>query len=217
MSWLPRPNPVSLRIPGRYHRFMRSVAPVLAPTFRSRTQGDLLARVLLHPDREWTISDLARELDVPLTTVQTEVARLIGGGILVDRKVGRARVVRANPASPAVGPLTQLTLVTFGPQTVIADEFDDLDAQQVIVFGSWAARYHGQPGPLPADIDVLVIGDQVDREQVYAAAERAESRLGIPVNPVLRSTQAWSNPDGDPLLTEIQARPYVAATSQARP
>src|SRR5450755_1408375 len=48
--------------PGTTHerllsRFMRSDAPVLAPTFRSRTQGDLRALALLHPDQEWTVTD----------------------------------------------------------------------------------------------------------------------------------------------------------------
>ena len=99
-------------------------------------QGDLLALVLLHPDREWTVSDLARELGVPLTSAQSEVARLTGGAVLATRKVGRARVVRANTASPSVPPLTQLTLVTFGPQTVVGEEFADLGAQRVVVFGS---------------------------------------------------------------------------------
>lgn len=184
---------------------------MLAPTFRSRTQGDLLALVLLHPDREWTVSELARALGVALTTVQSEVARLADGGIFTTRKVGRARVVRANTASPSVAPLTQLTLVTFGPQTVVADEFASLGAERVIVFGSWAARYHGEPGPLPADIDVLVVGD-VARPDVYAAAERAEARLGMPVNPVLRTTAAWGDATGDPLLTEIHTRPQVDVT-----
>ena len=190
---------------------MRSDSPVLAPTFRSRTQGDLLALVLLHPDREWTVSELARELGVALTTVQSEVARLADGGVLVTRKVGRSRIVRANTASPAVAPLTQLTLVTFGPHTVVADEFAALGAKRVIVFGSWSARYHGEPGPLPADIDVLVVGD-VARSDLYDAAERAEARLGIPVNPVLRTVAAWEDPAGDPLLAEIQTRPYVDVT-----
>ena len=192
-----------------YDRLMRSDAPVLAPTFRSRTQGDLLALVLLHPDQEWTVSDLARRLRIPLTTAQNEVARLSGGGVVATRKVGRARVVRANTASPSVAPLTQLTLVTFGPQTVIADEFAVVGAARVIVFGSWAARYHGEAGPIPADIDVLVLGDDLDRADVYAAAERAEARLQMPVNPVLRPAGSWADPAGDGLMSEIQARPYV--------
>lgn len=201
---------------GCYHQFMRSEAPVLAPTFRSRTQGELLALVLLHPDREWTVSDLARELGIPLTTAQSEVARLAEGGILATRKVGRARVVRANVANPAVAPLTQLTLVTFGPQTVVAEEFAGLGAQRVVVFGSWAARFHGEAGPLPADIDVLVVGDGVDRADTYASAEHAEARLGMPVNPVLRPSGSWESPDGDPLLVEVQARPFVDVTAVRR-
>ena len=191
---------------------MRSDGPVLAPTFRSRTQGDLLALVLLHPDQEWTLSDLSREFGVALTTVQSEVGRLADGGVLTTRKVGRARVVRANTDSPSVAPLTQLTLVTFGPQTVVGEEFAALGAERVVVFGSWAARYHGEAGPLPGDIDVLVVGDNVDRTELYAAAERAEGRLGMPVNPVVRPTGSWSDVEGDALLVEIKARPFVDVT-----
>lgn len=188
------------------------------PAPRSWRPGTAVAvrrcrRHCAHPDQEWTVSDLARHLGIPLTTAQTEVARLARGGILATRKVGRARVVRVNPASPAVAPLTQLTLVTFGPQTVIYDEFAALAAIRVVVFGSWAARYHGEPGLMPADIDVLVVGDGLSRPDVYAAAERAERRLGLPVNPVLRPAQSWADPAADPLLAEIQARPYVDVTA----
>jgi predicted nucleotidyltransferase len=147
-----------------------------------------------------------------LTTVQSEVARLAAADLLTTRRLGRSRLVRANPASPAVAPLTQLTLVTFGPHVVIAEEFHQLKAAHVIVFGSWAARYHGDPGPSPADIDVLVVDDHVPRADIYKAAERAEARLGLPVNPVLRPVSSWSEPGGDALLSEIRARPFVEVT-----
>jgi predicted nucleotidyltransferase len=194
---------------------MRSDAPVLAPTFRSRTQGDLLALILLHPDQEWTVSDLSRLLGIPLTTAQSEVGRLADGGVLATRKVGRSRVVRANVSSPSVAPLTQLTLVTFGPQTVVAEEFAGLDAERVVVFGSWAARYHGETGDLPADIDVLVVGDGIDRADLYGAAERAEARLGMPVNPVMRPAGSWDEPGKDALLVEVKSRPHVNVTGRS--
>jgi predicted nucleotidyltransferase len=92
---------------------------------------------------------------------------------------------------------------------VIADEFAVVGDAKVIAFGSWAARYHGEAGPIPADIDVLVLGDDLDRVDVYAAAERAEARLQMPVNPVLRPADSWADPAGDALMTEIQARPYL--------
>lgn len=188
---------------------MRSEAPLLAPTFRSRLQGELLALVLPWPDREWSVSELAARIGAPLTTVQSEVTRLIDGDVLSTRRVGRNRMVRANNDNPAVAPLTQLTLVTFGPHTVIADEFAELAADRVLLFGSWAARYHGEPGPAPGDIDVLVVGDHVDRAAMYEASERAERRLGRPVNPVLRRRAAWAEPHGDPLLSEVVGRPYL--------
>jgi DNA-directed RNA polymerase specialized sigma24 family protein len=55
---------------------MRSEAPPLMPIFRSRHQADLLAWLLLHPDREYTTTELARRLGVPLTTLHREVQRL---------------------------------------------------------------------------------------------------------------------------------------------
>lgn len=188
---------------------MRSNAPPLSPTFRSRLQGDLLALVLLRPDREWTVTELADQLQASLSSVQSEVGRLVTGNVLLSRKVGRSRVVRANTKNPAVPPLTQLTLVSFGPQTVIAAEFADVQADRVVIYGSWAARYHGEVGSSPNDIDVLVVGNSLDRPAVYQAAERAEERLGMPVDAVLRGSRAWAEPSSDPLVDQIVRRPYI--------
>lgn len=44
----------------------------------------------------------------------------------------------------------------------------------------------GRGGAPPHDIDVLVVGD-VDRADVYEAAEQAQERLGREVNPVVLS------------------------------
>ena len=42
----------------------RNDAPPLLPILRSRHQADLLAVLLLHPDRAYTLTDLARLLKV---------------------------------------------------------------------------------------------------------------------------------------------------------
>jgi hypothetical protein len=52
----------------------------------------------------------------------------------------------------------------------------------VAIYGSWASSYEGIAGRAPHDVDVLVIGE-VPRRYLYEAAERAEQRLGLPVNP----------------------------------
>lgn len=76
-----------------------------------------------------------------------------------------------------------------------------------MIFGSWAARYAGQPGPAPHDLDVLVVG-QPTRESVYDAADRAQQRVGMPVNPMIRTVDAWRATE-DPLVKQIKASPFV--------
>lgn len=185
---------------------MRTSAPPLLPIFRSRLQGDLLARVLLQPG-SLTVSALARELAAPVPTVQREVSRLEDAGILVTQHVGRARLIEPNDANPVVRPLRDLVLLAFGPRQVIAEEFAVLGPAEVLIFGSWAARYRGEPGSPPGDVDVLVIG-QADREEVFDAAQRSEGRLGREVNTTVVSVDRWKASD-EPFLRELKRRPLV--------
>ena len=113
------------------------------------------------------MSEVAGKLGLPLTTVQREVTRLSGSGLIRERRVGRSRLVSANQASRYTRPLTELVSLAFGPQFVV-----------------------GEAG----------------RRDMYEAAERAEQRLGLPVNPVLCSEQRWLAA-ADPLIQQIRVSP----------
>jgi DNA-binding MarR family transcriptional regulator len=78
---------------------MRSDAPVLMPIFRSRHQAEFLTWLLLHPDQEYTTTELAARLHVPLTTLHREVQRLVDADLLRARTVGRSRLLSANPTT----------------------------------------------------------------------------------------------------------------------
>jgi hypothetical protein len=187
---------------------MRSNAPALFPVFRSAAQAEILAATLLHPDRELTITELSRLLAIPLATVSDEVARLLDAQILTARQVGRAKLLRANPHNRLVSPLADIALATMGPHLIVRDAFTGIrGVQRVLIYGSWAARYHGQPGPPPNDLDILVVG-KPDRAAVYAAADTVQQRTGLPVNPVVASLKRW-NDDTDALITEIKNSPTV--------
>lgn len=186
---------------------MRSDGPALLPVFRSQHQAELLTWLLMHPDEEFGVSDLASRLRVPLSTLHREVVRLDEAGLITSRTLGRNRLLRANTSHPAAAALTQLLEVTFGPRVVVADEFALPGAEQVVIFGSWAARYAGQAGPPPHDIDVLVVGT-VDRADLYEAADRARARLGIEVNPVVRFPRQWKDPS-DALVAQIKASAFT--------
>ncbi|MGH8907252.1 MAG: ArsR family transcriptional regulator [Egibacteraceae bacterium] len=138
-----------------------------------------------------------------------EIARAEQAGIVTSRTVGATRLVRANTDSVIYGPLSDLLLLTFGPAPVLAEELSEVEGiTAVCVFGSWAARYQGQPGPPPRDIDVLIVATP-DRDEVYDAAERAERRLRKPVQAVIRSPRDWSRPEQDSFLLELRNRPLL--------
>lgn len=172
---------------------MRTAAAALLPIFRSRLQGDLLALIMGAPDREWALGELAQRVNQPYQTVVNEVRRLEDGDLVITRKVGRSKMVRSNDRSPYVEPLSRLVSMTFGPPLVVAEEFSSLPGvQDVFIFGSWAARYEGELGPVPRDVDVLLIG-KPNRDEAYEAAQRAQDRLGREVNVTFRTPQQWDH------------------------
>ena len=186
---------------------MQSAPPPLLPLLRSSLQGELLALLLLNPDREWSLTELANGIGASVSTAQREVERAEQSGVVESRRVGSARLVRAHP-SPLTEPLAELLLRSFGPPQVVAEEFAGIEGiDEVHLLGSWAARYAGEIGRAPGDIDVLVIGAP-DRDVAYEAAERASRRLAHEVNVTFRSRELWAE-GVDGFHTEVLTRPRV--------
>jgi len=191
---------------------MKASPPPLLPLLRSRLQAELLTLVLLAPGREWSLTELAGRAGASVSSAQREMARAQEAGVVSSRRLGSTRLVTA-AASPLTGPLTELLLRSFGPRQVAAEEFAGLDeVDAVYLFGSWAARYQGQRGRAPADIDVLVIG-QPDRDELDEAAQRAGVRLAREVNVTVRSAQWWQE-GTDGFHDEVTRRPLVAVLSE---
>jgi predicted nucleotidyltransferase len=185
----------------------KSAPPPLLPLLRSRLQAEVLTLVLLNPDREWTLTELASRVRAAVSSVQREVVRADRAGVMTSRRVGRSRLVRAAP-SPLTGPLTELLLRSFGPRQVLADELASVPGvDHAYLFGSWAARYGGEEGHPPADLDVLVIGAP-DRDVLDDAAQRAGARLAREVNVTIRSVDWWESGD-DGFHAEVTRRPLV--------
>jgi predicted nucleotidyltransferase len=170
-------------------------------------QADLLTLVLLTPGREWTLTELARRIGGSVSSAQREVDRAEQTGVIESRRLGNTRLVTA-ANSPLTGPLTELLLRSFGPRQILAEEIAGIEGVEgAYLFGSWAARYAGQGGRAPADLDLLVIG-RPDRDALDEAAERAGDRLAREVNVTVRSPQWWRE-GGDSFHTEVTHRPFV--------
>ncbi|HEV8565301.1 MAG TPA: ArsR family transcriptional regulator [Actinomycetota bacterium] len=187
------------------------------PILRSRTQAALLTVLFMDPDREFAVSELAARVGTSLPTAAREVTRAERAGVLVAQRVGRSKLVKADTESYVFEPLRDLLLRSFGPVAVIAEEFSGIKGlDRIFIFGSWAARYLGQQGDPPRDIDVLAIGGP-DRDDVNDAADRAERRLQRPVQVTLRSNERWNEPNTDEFLRQVRNRPLIEIADRGRP
>jgi len=179
----------------------------LVPIFRSALQARLLLQVLTS-DEGATAAELARRLAAPEPTVSREARRLLDAGLLRGEHVGRAVVLRAAQDNPATAPLRQLLVVTYGPSRLLEQALAGVAGiAAAYVHGSWAARFHGEMGGSPGDVDVLIVG-RPDRGAVDAALDGLEARLGREVNVTYVSPQRWAGTD-DPFVNTVRSRPLV--------
>src|ERR1035441_4625140 len=188
---------------------MKESQPLL-PLLRSRVQGDLLALLYLHPDQDYSLREVARIIGASPKAVHDEASRLVDTGFITDSRRGTSRLIRAVTDSPISRPLTDLLAVTYGPLPILTEMLSGIyGVESAFIFGSWAARYKGEIGGVPNDVDVLVIGDP-DRDELYDLAEEARHRLGREVNPRIIPAATWASaPANDPFLTHIRSRPMI--------
>lgn len=190
------------------HLVQRASPPPLLPLLRSRLQADILTLILLNPEQAWTLTSLASRSGASVSSVQREAVRAEQAGVVSSRRLGNVRLVQAAD-SPLTASLTELLLRSFGPRQVLAEELDGVPGiEAAYLFGSWAARYTGEAGRPPADLDVLVIGSP-DRDELYDAAQRAEGRLAREVNLTIRSPTWWRE-GTDGFHADVTQRPLIS-------
>ena len=164
---------------------------------------------MLHPDESFSLVDISRALGVSSPTVMREVDRLAAAGLVTEIRSGNQRRVQAHTDNPLFGPLSQLMAVTFGPIPVLTGWLEGVDGvREAYIYGSWAARYDQQPGAVPLDLDVLVIGT-TDPDILDDIASIATNRLGREVNIRRIRPTAWDSAADDPFKATVLSRPLV--------
>lgn len=188
---------------------MRTAPSLLLPLFRSDGQRKLLARVYLSPDRPAPLADLARELAIDRGGLKREADRLEQAGLIRSERVGRQRYLHPEIDSPYYRELYGLLVKAFGPATLIGPELGRIEGvDEAYLYGSWAARYQGEAGLDPTDIDVIVIGGP-SRIAVAGAERRLMELLGREVNVSIVTLEEWEAAASG-FLKDVRSRPLVA-------
>ncbi len=189
-------------------RCVSTAPPALAPIFRSDTQLRILGATYLDPQRHFTIPDLIEHTGRPQPTVAREVQRLVTAGLLESDLRGGRRAVWAATTSPIFDELRSILLKTIGPQPVLERRLHTVPGiERAVIYGSWARRYHGEAGPFPGDVDVMVIGD-ADVARVRVAADEASAELGRDVNVTVLTRQEWGD-EASGFISQVKSGPLV--------
>jgi predicted nucleotidyltransferase len=110
--------------------------------------------------------------------------------------------------SPYYRDLYGLLVKAFGPAMLIGPELASIEGIHcAYLYGSWAARYRGDLGLDPADIDVIVVGTP-SRIAVAGAARRLTEVLGREVNASIIPPDEWEAAASG-FLKDVRSRPLV--------
>ena len=146
----------------------------------TRTRQSILAATFGEPHRWWYMRELARHLRLTPSSLQRELASLVKGGILHQRREGKQVYFQAATESPIFEELHGLILKTVGLADVIRDVLRPLARriQWAFIYGS-VARSEERSA---SDVDLMIIG-QVGLADVSSPLRKAERRINRPVNP----------------------------------
>lgn len=187
---------------------MRTSPPLTAPLFRSDGQARLLTELFLSGAEELNVRELAKRVSLSYATAHREVERLLEAGLLAERRVGQARLVRPDFSSPLAAPVRALLMVSSGPVPLLAAELRDVPGvRSAFIFGSFAARLTGERGSAPVDIDLMVVGTP-EPMAVYEACRRVSEQVRRDVNPTIMTLEEVTGASG--FLTQVRSGPVVA-------
>jgi predicted nucleotidyltransferase len=166
---------------------MRKNRPLdaLLPSVR---QG-ILGAVLLQPEREWYLSDLASHLHRTPSSLQRDLARLTGAGILRRRRDGNRVYFQADSDCPIYPELRQILIKTAGLADVLRGVLAPFrDRIRVAFVHGSVARGDEAAG---SDVDLMVIGG-VGLADLARPLREASRRLGRDVNPTVYAPEEFA-------------------------
>jgi predicted nucleotidyltransferase len=177
---------------------------------RSRTQAELLERLILHPEASYTVAQLAKDLAVTDMTVRRELERMLDAGIIEREAIGRQGIYRAATASPLFSALHELVEKSLGVEANLKELLSQTPGiEGAAIFGSWArGRIDAE-----SDIDLLVIGD-IDYGSLLEKLTPLQRKADREINVVWMSPEEFHGRDRTVFIREVLAGPLRVLTGE---
>lgn len=175
--------------------------------FGSRTRTAILGELVLHPERELHLRDLVRATGFSPRAVNQEVDRLVGLALLLERRSGNRRYLRANNDHPLYAPLRTMLVRSVGAVPTLQAALDGKPRiRRAILFGSAVT---GEQRP-DSDIDLLIVGS-IPLSDLLDLLSPVEAALSREINPVCMSEEEFQRrfDEREHFVTAVLAGPHL--------
>ncbi len=181
------------------------LADILFGTYRKK----VLAQLLLHPDMDYHVRELARQTGTAPGTLHKELSRLAAAGLLLRKAQGNQVRYRANPQCPFFPELAGLLRKTTGAAELLANALAPLEPTLALIFGSVASGTE----TANSDVDLLVIG-AAGFAEVVRAIHPVQAELAREINPVVYGAQEFQRrvAEHDAFVMDLLAKPTIFLT-----
>lgn len=161
----------------------------------SKVQQRVLALIFSNPERSFYASEIMRNVRSGVGAVERELSKLERSGLVSVERIGNQKHYRANQAAPIFEELRGLVAKTVGLAEPIKKSLEPYaDAiKSAFVYGSVAKG----ADTAHSDIDLMVIGDDLNYSDLYTAAQNLESTLRRKINPLFLSLEDWQRKTSD--------------------
>ena len=155
----------------------------------SSVQQRVLGILFGQPDRRFQGAELIRLINSGTGAVHRQLTNLAASGLVNVKQVGNQKHYQANPDSPVFDELCGLIRKTVGMREPLQRSLESLEDQidVAFVYGSIAKG----TDTAKSDIDLMLLGDNLDYIRVFDAIQKAEAILHRRISPNLSSLKEW--------------------------
>lgn len=155
----------------------------------SKVQQRVLALIFGHPERSFYTTEIVREVQSGVGAVERELSRLERSGLVSAERIGNRKYFRANQAAPIFEDLRGLVEKTVGLAEPLKRALEPYSnsIKSAFVYGSVAKGVD----TADSDIDLMVIGDDLNYSNLYTATQNVERKLQRKVHPLFLSPEDW--------------------------
>ena len=175
----------------------------------SKSRQKVLTLLFGKPDQCFYTNEIVRWAKVGTGSVQRELERLVDAGLLLRTKTGNQNHYQANSTAPIFNELVAIVKKTFGISQPITEALQLLDARLTLVFIYGSVAKGSEIAS--SDIDIMLVGNDLEYGEVVACLEPVEEMLNRPINPTLYAPKDFNQrlAQGNHFLSRVMNQPRL--------